>query len=39
MAKKIVLKNGMLADVEIIMDESSLLQSFFKNITKMMQSQ
>nr|MBC7613844.1 hypothetical protein [Pseudopedobacter sp.] len=29
MAKKIVLKNGMLADAEIITEESSLLQRFF----------
>ncbi len=39
MAKKIVLKNGMLADAEIITEESSLLQRFFRNITKMMHSQ
>ena len=38
MAKKIVLKNGMLADAEIITEESSLLQRFFRNITKMMKS-
>jgi HlyD family secretion protein len=33
---KIVLKNGMQADAEIITEESSLLQRFFRNITKMM---
>lgn len=37
--RKIVLKNGMLADAEIITEESSLLQRFFRNITKMMHSQ
>ncbi|MCZ4224450.1 HlyD family secretion protein [Pedobacter rhodius] len=35
---KIILKNGMLADAEIITEESSLLQRFFRNITKMMNS-
>jgi multidrug efflux pump subunit AcrA (membrane-fusion protein) len=35
-SRKIVLKNGMLADAEIITEESSLLQRFFRNITKMM---
>ncbi|GGI22491.1 HlyD family secretion protein [Pedobacter mendelii] len=34
--RKIVLKNGMQADAEIITEESSLLQRFFRNITKMM---
>ena len=34
--RKIVLKNGMQADVEIITEESSLLQRFFRNITKML---
>ncbi|RBQ11498.1 HlyD family secretion protein [Pedobacter miscanthi] len=33
---KIVLKNGMQADAEIITEESTLLQRFFRNITKMM---
>lgn len=33
---KIVLKNGMQADAEIITEESSLLQRFLRNITKMM---
>nr|WP_315423561.1 HlyD family efflux transporter periplasmic adaptor subunit [uncultured Pedobacter sp.] len=33
---RIVLKNGMQADAEIITAESSLLQRFFRNITKMM---
>ncbi|RLJ77400.1 HlyD family secretion protein [Pedobacter alluvionis] len=37
--RKIVLKNGMLADAEIVTEESSLLQRFFRNITKMMHSQ
>ncbi len=37
--RKIVLKNGMQADAEIITEESSLLQRFFRNITKMMHSQ
>ncbi|QPH39222.1 HlyD family secretion protein [Pedobacter endophyticus] len=32
---KIVLKNGMLAEAMIITEESSLLQRFFRNITKM----
>ncbi|WP_443937988.1 HlyD family efflux transporter periplasmic adaptor subunit [Pedobacter sp. MW01-1-1] len=36
--QKIVLKNGMLADAEIITEENSLLQRFFNNITKMMHS-
>jgi multidrug efflux pump subunit AcrA (membrane-fusion protein) len=36
--RKIVLKNGMQADAEIITEESSLLQRFFRNITKMMNS-
>lgn len=36
--RKIVLKNGMQADVEIITEESSLLQRFFRNITKMLNS-
>lgn len=36
---KIVLKNGMQADAEIITEESSLLQRFFRNITKMLHSQ
>lgn len=36
--RKIVLKNGMQADVEIITDNSSLLQRFFRNITKMLNS-
>ncbi|MFF5384334.1 HlyD family efflux transporter periplasmic adaptor subunit [Pedobacter suwonensis] len=31
---KIILKNGMQADAEIITDNSSLLQRFFRNITK-----
>jgi multidrug efflux pump subunit AcrA (membrane-fusion protein) len=35
-SRKIVLKNGMLADAEIITEESSLLQRFFRNIIKMM---
>lgn len=34
--RKIVLKNGMQADAEIVTEESSLLQRFFRNITKMM---
>ncbi|TCC98321.1 HlyD family secretion protein [Pedobacter hiemivivus] len=37
-AHKIVLKNGMLADAEIITEESSLLQRFMRNITKMFNS-
>ncbi|WP_406825204.1 HlyD family secretion protein [Pedobacter sp. KACC 23697] len=37
--RKIILKNGMLADAEIITEESSLLQRFFRNITKMMHTQ
>ncbi|QIL40277.1 HlyD family efflux transporter periplasmic adaptor subunit [Pedobacter sp. HDW13] len=36
---KIVLKNGMLADAEIITEESSLLLRFFRNIKKMMTTQ
>lgn len=36
--RKIVLKNGMQAEVEIITEESSLLQRFFRNITKMLNS-
>jgi HlyD family secretion protein len=36
--RKIVLKNGMQADAEIITEESSLLQRFFRNITKMLNS-
>ncbi|SMC98026.1 HlyD family secretion protein [Pedobacter africanus] len=35
---KIVLKNGMQADAEIITEESSLLQRFMRNITKMLNS-
>ncbi|QNR84740.1 HlyD family efflux transporter periplasmic adaptor subunit [Pedobacter riviphilus] len=38
-SRKIILKNGMQADAEIITEESSLLQRFFRNITKMMHSQ
>ncbi|MCZ4222597.1 HlyD family secretion protein [Pedobacter rhodius] len=34
--RKIVLKNGMQADAEIITEESSLLQRFFRNITRML---
>lgn len=34
--RKIALKNAMRADVEIITEESALLQQFFRNITKMM---
>jgi len=37
--RKIILKNGMQADAEIITEESSLLQRFFRNITKIMHSQ
>lgn len=33
---KIVLKNGMQADVEIVTEESTLLQRFLRNITKML---
>jgi len=33
--KKIVLKNGMQADVEIITEEGSLLQRFFRNMIKL----
>lgn len=36
--RKIVLKNGMQADAEIITRESSLLQRFLYNITKMLNS-
>lgn len=35
---KIALKNGMKADAEIITEESSLLQRFIRNITKMLNS-
>lgn len=35
-AHKIVLKNGMQADAEIVTEESSLLQRFVRNITKML---
>lgn len=35
---KIILKNGMLADAEIVTEESSLLQRFFRNITRMINS-
>lgn len=35
---KIILKNGMQADAEIITEESSLLQRFMRNITKMLNS-
>lgn len=35
-AHKIVLKNGMQANAEIITEDSSLLQRFLRNITKMM---
>lgn len=34
--RKIVLKNGMQADAEIITEESSLLQRFFRNMTRML---
>ena len=37
-ANPIVLKPGMVADAEIITKESSLLQRFVKNITKMLNS-
>lgn len=37
-AHQIVLKNGMQADAEIITEESSLLQRFMRNITKMLNS-
>ncbi|MBC6109557.1 HlyD family efflux transporter periplasmic adaptor subunit [Pedobacter fastidiosus] len=33
---KIILKNGMQGDAEIITEESSLLQRFFRNITKIL---
>ncbi|MGM9476849.1 HlyD family secretion protein [Pedobacter sp. GSP4] len=36
--RKIILKNGMQADVEIITEKSSLLERFFRNITKMLNS-
>ncbi len=36
--RKIVLKNGMQADAEIITEESSLLQRFFRNVTKVLNS-
>lgn len=35
---RIVLKNGMQVNVEIITEESSLLQRFMRNITKMLNS-
>jgi len=35
---KIILKNGMQADAEIITEESSLLQRFMRNITRMLNS-
>jgi multidrug resistance efflux pump len=35
---KIILKNGMLADAEIIIEESSLLRRFFRNIIKILNS-
>jgi multidrug efflux pump subunit AcrA (membrane-fusion protein) len=34
--KKIILKNGMRADAEIITEENSLLQRFFRNMKKML---
>lgn len=34
--RKIILKNGMQAEADIITEESSLLQRFFRNITKML---
>jgi HlyD family secretion protein len=34
--RKIVLKNGMRADAEIITEESSLLKRFFRNVTKVL---
>ncbi|MES2416614.1 MAG: HlyD family efflux transporter periplasmic adaptor subunit [Bacteroidota bacterium] len=34
--RKIILKNGMQADAEIITEESALLQRFFRNVTKML---
>lgn len=34
--RRIVLKNGMLADAEIITDESSLLQRFFRKVTRIL---
>jgi len=37
-AHKIVLKNGMQADAEIITEDSSLLQRFLRNITRMLNS-
>jgi HlyD family secretion protein len=36
--RKIILKNGMQADAEIITEESSLLHRFFRNMTKIMNS-
>lgn len=36
--RKIVLKNGMKADAQIITEESSLLQRFFRNINKIIYS-
>lgn len=33
---RVVLKNGMIADVEIITEESSLLQRFTRNLTKLL---
>jgi HlyD family type I secretion membrane fusion protein len=35
---KIILKNGMQADAEVVTEESSLLQRFLRNITKMLNS-
>jgi len=37
--RKIVLKNGMQADAEIITEESTLLERFFRNITKILHHQ
>lgn len=34
--RKIILKNGMLADAEIVTEESSLLQRFFRSIRKVL---
>ncbi|GGI28659.1 HlyD family efflux transporter periplasmic adaptor subunit [Pedobacter mendelii] len=34
--KKIILKNGMQADAEIVTEESSLLQRFYRNFTKIL---
>jgi len=36
--RKLFLKNGMIADVEIITEESSLLQRFFRNVIKVLKS-